>query len=213
MLTTNCDAVSTKSWVCASWASSACWCLAVTKTADPSAASATTSATSATSATRARWGCLRGGRPVGLDSRTLIGLGASTGPPVDVAAAPLVGPAARDARRRPAGFGDCCVEADSSLIYACLGAIIRSTQFSAGASLSAPPANTPVPPAGSMNVPLLSYEAKLCPDACGGASAGNGGASAGGGESAGGCPGSGNGSPADGGGGRPYGGTAWSGGA
>jgi hypothetical protein len=41
-----------------------------------------------------------------LDSRTLAVVGVSTGTPVEVAAAPLAGPAALDARRLPAGFGD-----------------------------------------------------------------------------------------------------------
>src|SRR5690349_17680262 len=156
---------------------------------------------SATSATSDRCGCRRGGGPTGLDRRTRAVAGAVTGTLVDVVASPLAGPAALDARRLPAGFGD-PVEAVSSAIYACLGANIRSTQFSAGASVSVPPANTPVPPAGSTNLPFWSYVALAT-----GASAGSGGAPGAGG-AAGGWPGSGNGSPAGGGGGvLPYGGT------
>ena len=84
-----------------------------------------------------------------------IGFGAATPTLVDAVALPVAGPAALAARRRPTGFGD-SVEAVSSALYACLGANIRSTQFSAGASVSAPPANTPVPPAGSTNLPFWS---------------------------------------------------------
>ena len=101
--------------------------------------------------------------PAGRDNRTLTVFGVSTGTPVDwgylppegerEATAPLAAPAARDARRPPAAL--------DSVIYACLGANIRSTQFSAGASLSFPPANTPVPPAGSTNFPFWSYVARL----------------------------------------------------
>ena len=45
-------------------------------------------------------------------------------------------------------WADCCVEADSSLIYACLGAIIRSTQFSAGAEFVSSPREYASSPGG-----------------------------------------------------------------
>ena len=65
MFTTNCDAVSTKSWFCAASASSVRWCFAVSATTTPSAATTTRAVTSDTRATSARWGCLRGGGPAG----------------------------------------------------------------------------------------------------------------------------------------------------
>src|SRR5690349_15912691 len=153
MFTTNCDAVSTNNWLSAASASSPRWCFTVTKTAVPSTTAATSVVTRATRATNVRWGCLRGGGPAGLDNRTVFGVSTGT-PDVDAATEPAAGPAALDARRLPAGFGEGFVEAVFSAIYACLGANIRSTQFSAGASVSVPPANTPVPPAGSTNLPL-----------------------------------------------------------
>ena len=104
-----------------------------------SAAAATNPVASATIATSLRFGGRRGGGPAGRGTRTLTVVGASTRTSADEPlTVPPAGPAARDARRRTgvAGFGAFCPEALSSVIT--LGSSIRSNQFSAGASLSAP---------------------------------------------------------------------------
>src|SRR4051794_10020316 len=75
--------------------------------------------------------------------------------------------------------------------HAYLGANIRSTQFSAGASLSAPAARMPVPPAGSTNLPSWSYVANDCPQASGASAGGGGPPPARGGGGGGGGPGGG----------------------
>ena len=106
-----------------------------------SAAAATNPVASATIATSLRFGGRRGGGPAGRGTRTLTVVGASTRTPAaEPLTVPPAGPAARDARRRTgvAGFGASCAEALLFCHYACLGSSIRSTQFSAGASLSAP---------------------------------------------------------------------------
>lgn len=89
------------------------------------------------------------------------GIGALTttfaaGSPTGAAA----GPAARDARLRVRLLSLLSSVLFSvsfrSDIYICLGAIIRSTQFSAGVNSSLPGANTPVAPlAGSAKTPVF----------------------------------------------------------
>jgi len=92
----------------------------------------------ASPATNARCGCLRGGGPTGVIGRTRTTAGVSettwAGPSTT---APPAGPAAREARLRPAGL---VTGSGVSLTYACLGSNIRSTHVSAGLTLSMPSA-------------------------------------------------------------------------
>ena len=102
-----------------------------------------------------------GGGPAGRASRTLTVFGASTATPVDVVAAPLAGPAALDARR--------LADAASAFDRASKPCLLSSTPALEPTSdqpnsLRAPVcqyrrAYTPVPPAGSTNLPFWSYVA------------------------------------------------------